>query len=89
MQQKNKITQLETYSILGGSWVTGLYEGPDVVRICLVINNQELSPVPLVNEGEIKYYAKDVITSTSQIVQVQIFDASGKVLDIKPLTVAE
>ncbi|EPI03154.1 hypothetical protein D920_00317, partial [Enterococcus faecalis 13-SD-W-01] len=84
--QENKITSLDTYSISNTDWVTGTYEGADVVRVRLVVNGTVLPSVPAQN-GEIRYYAATVITSPTQTVQVQILDASGTVLDTKSLTV--
>jgi hypothetical protein len=85
--QENKITHLDTYSIsTSGGWIKGTYEGSEVARMQVIVGGTPGISVP-VKDGVLQYYAGNLITSTTQTVQVQILDASGTPLDTQPLTI--
>ncbi len=65
--------------------VEGTYTG-DIVKVSLTVNGKEFTRIP-VEKGVISYYANDKILQVSDIVIIKGYDAQGKLLDSKEVTV--
>ncbi|MBC1499032.1 DUF5011 domain-containing protein [Listeria weihenstephanensis] len=67
------------------SYVEGTYTG-DVARVELEVNGVKQSRIPATG-NVIKYYAKPVISSTSDKVKINAYDATGNLLDSKSIMI--
>ncbi|MBC2284358.1 DUF5011 domain-containing protein [Listeria booriae] len=73
------------YKIGTNTYVEGTYTG-DVAKVALEVNGSLQNAIPATN-GVIRYYAGALITSASDVVNVKVYDAAGKLLDSKPVTI--
>lgn len=73
------------YKIGTNTYVEGTYTG-DVAKVALEVNGTEYSPIPATG-GAIRYYAGSLIASGTDDVKVNVYDATGKLLDSKPVTI--
>lgn len=67
------------------AYVDGSYTG-DISRVELVVNGIKQAKIPA-SGNTIHYYAKTLITSTSDTVKINGYDAAGKLLDSKNVTI--
>ncbi|MBC1651498.1 DUF5011 domain-containing protein [Listeria booriae] len=67
------------------AYVDGSYTG-DINRLELEINGIKQTRIPA-NGNTIHYYAKSLITSISDLVKINAYDATGKLLDSKHVSI--
>ncbi|MBC2164364.1 immunoglobulin-like domain-containing protein [Listeria booriae] len=67
------------------AYVDGTYTG-DISRLELEINGIKQTRIPA-SGNTIHYYAKSLITSISDLVKIHAYDATGKLLDSKHVTI--
>lgn len=80
------ITSITPYNLGTDSYVTGQYSG-DVAKISLTVNGVEGSKID-VTSPDFKYYAKRVILKNTDNIILTAYDANGRVLDTKTVTLA-
>ncbi|MBC1335588.1 DUF5011 domain-containing protein [Listeria booriae] len=73
------------YKIGTNTYVDGTYTG-DVAKVAIEVNGTLQGGIPATN-GVIHYYAATFIKSASDVVKVNVYDASGKLLDSKPVSI--
>ncbi|WP_260444509.1 immunoglobulin-like domain-containing protein [Listeria booriae] len=75
----------QAFKIGTHSYVDGTYTG-DVSKVELEVNGVKYSPIPA-NGNVIRYYAAGLIKDGTDDVKVNVYDAAGKLLDSKPVTI--
>ncbi|MBC2168251.1 autolysin modifier protein, partial [Listeria booriae] len=73
------------YKIGTNAYVDGTYTG-DVAKVALEVNGVLYDSIPA-RDNAIHYYAKTLITAKSDVVNVLVYDAAGKELDKKRVTI--
>lgn len=93
--QKTKVTVKQqtvgtitpnTFYIGSENYVTGKLSG-NVAKFSMTVNGVEYSKINVTTAPDFKYYANNVITKVTDIVKMNAYDASGKLLDSKPVSV--
>ncbi|EUJ42662.1 cell wall anchor domain-containing protein [Listeria riparia FSL S10-1204] len=74
------------YYIGKDNYVTGKLSG-QVAKFSLTVNGVEYSKVNVTAAPDFKYYANSLIKNVSDIVKVNAYDANGRLLDSKPLSI--
>ena len=85
---KTQITKVDTYTLGASNYVTGTYEGT-AKKVGITVNGTSYSPVNINAAGQLSYWSKNIITSSSDDVKVAIYDANGSKIDEKPVTVIQ
>ncbi|MBC1813790.1 hypothetical protein HCA60_14910 [Listeria booriae] len=75
-----------TFYIGSENYVTGKLSG-NVAKFSMTVNGVEYSKINVTTAPDFKYYANNLITNITDIVKVNAYDASGKLLDSKPVSV--
>ncbi|EUJ42353.1 immunoglobulin-like domain-containing protein [Listeria riparia] len=93
--QKTKVTVKQqtvgtitpnTFYIGTENYVTGKLSG-NVAKFSMTVNGVEYSKINVTNAPDFKYYANNIITKITDVVKMNAYDASGKLLDSKPVSV--
>ncbi|MBC1318104.1 immunoglobulin-like domain-containing protein [Listeria booriae] len=93
--QKTKVTVKQqtvgtitpnTFYIGSENYVTGKLSG-NVAKFSMTVNGVEYSKINVTTAPDFKYYANNLITNITDIVKINAYDASGKLLDSKPVSV--
>ncbi|MBA3926318.1 immunoglobulin-like domain-containing protein [Listeria rustica] len=69
------------------SFVTGTYTG-SVTRVAISVNGTVYQPVGVLGAGALQYYAKDKITSKTDVVKLIGYNSEGTVIDTKDVSIA-
>ncbi|WP_242328556.1 immunoglobulin-like domain-containing protein [Enterococcus avium] len=85
---KTQITKVDTYTLGVSNYVTGTYDGT-AKKVGITVNGMNYSPVNIKNAGQLSYWSKNIITSSSDDVKITIYDADGVKLDEKPVSVVQ
>ncbi|MBC1651492.1 DUF5011 domain-containing protein [Listeria booriae] len=75
-----------TFYIGSENYVTGKLSG-NVAKFSMTVNGVEYSKINVTTAPDFKYYANNLITNVTDVVKVNAYDASGKLLDSKPVSV--
>ncbi|MBC1945397.1 hypothetical protein HCJ32_10505 [Listeria booriae] len=75
-----------TFYIGSENYVTGKLSG-NVAKFSMTVNGVEYSKINVTTAPDFKYYANNLITNITDVVKVNAYDASGKLLDSKPVSV--
>ncbi|MBC1566862.1 immunoglobulin-like domain-containing protein [Listeria booriae] len=78
----------DTYYLGSDNYVTGILSG-DIVKFSLTVNGVETSKINVTTAPTFRYYANNLIRSLTDIVTVNGYDNTGKLLDSKPVTVGQ
>ncbi|MBC2025320.1 immunoglobulin-like domain-containing protein, partial [Listeria booriae] len=78
----------DTYYLGSDNYVTGTLSG-DIVKFSLTVNGVETSKINVTTAPTFRYYANNLIRSLTDIVTVNGYDNTGKLLDSKPVTVGQ
>ncbi|MBC1373638.1 hypothetical protein HB847_14885 [Listeria booriae] len=77
-----------TFYLGKDNYVKGTLTG-DVAKFSLTINGVEYTRINVTTAPNFQYYANNLITNVTDIVQINAYDASGKLLDTKPVTITK
>uniref|UniRef100_UPI001F0904C6 immunoglobulin-like domain-containing protein n=1 Tax=Listeria costaricensis TaxID=2026604 RepID=UPI001F0904C6 len=77
-----------TYYLGKDNYVTGTLSG-DVAKFSLTVNGVEYNKINVTTAPTFKYYANNVIKNATDVVSINGYDASGRLLDSKPVTITE
>ncbi|MBC1359303.1 immunoglobulin-like domain-containing protein [Listeria booriae] len=78
----------DTFYIGTDNYVTGTLTG-DISKFSLIINGVETTKIDVTTAPTFRYYANNLIRSLTDIVTVNGYDSTGKLLDSKPVTVGQ
>ncbi|WP_088840805.1 immunoglobulin-like domain-containing protein [Listeria sp. ILCC797] len=76
---------LDSYKLGSETYITGTYTG-DIVKIRVTKGDQTYSTIPAIG-GVLKYYAKNIVTSATDVVMVEGLNSEGKVVSTKQLNI--
>ncbi|MBC2317866.1 DUF5011 domain-containing protein [Listeria booriae] len=85
-QQATGTVTPNMYYIGKDNYVTGKLSG-DVAKFSLTVNGVEYSKINVTTAPDFKYYANSLIKNVTDTAKVNAYDASGRLLDSKPLSV--
>ncbi|MGJ8730685.1 immunoglobulin-like domain-containing protein [Listeria aquatica] len=77
--------KLDSFKLGADSYITGSYTG-DIAKIRVTKADQTYSTIP-VSGGTLKYYAKNIVASATDIVMVEGLNSAGKVVSTKQLNI--
>ncbi|WP_221635736.1 immunoglobulin-like domain-containing protein, partial [Listeria aquatica] len=77
--------KLDSFKLGTDSYITGSYTG-DIAKIRVTKADQTYSTIP-VSGGTLKYYAKNIVASATDIVMVEGLNSAGKVVSTKQLNI--
>ncbi|MBC1561855.1 immunoglobulin-like domain-containing protein [Listeria booriae] len=78
----------DTYYLGSDNYVTGTLTG-DISKFSLTVNGTEYTKINVTTAPTFRYYANNLIRSLTDIVTVNGYDSTGKLLDSKPVTVGQ
>ncbi|MBC1373254.1 hypothetical protein HB847_12825 [Listeria booriae] len=78
----------DTYYLGSDNYVTGTLTG-DITKFSLTVNGTEYAKINVSTAPTFRYYANNLIRSLTDIVTVNGYDSTGKLLDSKPVTVGQ
>ncbi|MBC2103870.1 beta strand repeat-containing protein [Listeria booriae] len=78
----------DTYYLGSDNYVTGTLSG-DIAKFSLTVNGTEYTKISVSTAPTFSYYANKLIRSLTDIVTVNGYDSTGKLLDSKPVTIGQ
>ncbi|MBC1316994.1 immunoglobulin-like domain-containing protein [Listeria booriae] len=78
----------DTYYLGSDNYVTGTLTG-DISKFSLTVNGTEYTKINVTTAPTFRYYANNLIRSLTDIVTVNGYDSTGKLLDSKTVTVGQ
>ncbi|MBA3927684.1 immunoglobulin-like domain-containing protein [Listeria rustica] len=75
------------FIVSADSYVTGTYTG-SVTKVAISVNGTVYPAVAVTGSGALQYYAKDKITSKTDVVKMIGYNSEGTIIDTKDVSVA-